>query len=240
MATETTTGSAKMIQEAAGSFLNGHAAMTIIMWIKSNNTYIDRGFLHSHASYAAGNDESITARYDASGASSGGTELIKFCIDATCKTNNGYESASYVQTTALQCLVMSWESGGQEELWIDGVLDTPGHRAAAYTGVTVNNTYCDMHRGGKDGSDAWDGVVYKMTIFNRKLSFNELRSIVTVEGQDTIKNGRILEWQGDQGYPGQTVTGDVTDRSGNDQDGTPSGSPTFAEDAIHTRRRRAA
>ena len=239
MATETAGGSAQDLNLASGTFLNGLSGCTVVLWIKSDATSTDKGMLFTNASPPNGTDQAIGCRYDAAGASYGGTSVIKLSIDAGTKTNSGYESASTVQTTALQCLIFSWASGGQEELWIDGVLDTPTGRAAAYSGTTVNCNNFLMHRGGKDGSNAWDGIIYEMRIYNRKLTVNEVDWINAAKGQDAIRNGMLIKWHGDQSYPAQSATA-ITDRSGNGRDGTNNGTVTYAEDVIHTRRRRAA
>ena len=242
MATESNAGGATSQITYGSAITNGLSAVTVVMWIKSDLTNTDRGFFQTlSTAISGGQDQPLCLRYDAAGATGGGSNLIKCAVDTTDKTNNGLESANGVQTTALQCLILDWEVGDRERLYIDGVETTPTHAPPTHTGTTVNADGVWMHRGGKDGSNCWDGICYELRIYNRKLSAAERQNIVTQRGQDTIRNGLILQWHGDQGAPGTTVSS-VTDRSGNGYTGTAGGStsPTFAEDVIHTRRRRAA
>jgi hypothetical protein len=242
MATETLGAGVTSFISTGVQVTNGYAALTIVAWIKSDVTTSDRGFLYTRAAgLVAGNDDTVSMRYDAAGASGGGTNVIKAGIDSTSKVNNALESASGVQTTALQNLIMDWEAGDRERLYIDGVETTPTNTPPAHTGVTINADDLWLHRGGKDNVNSWDGTIYELRIYSRKLAAAERQNIVTQRGQDTIRNGLILHWHGDQGAPGAAVSS-VTDRSGNGYTGTAGGTatPTFAEDLIHTRRRRAA
>lgn len=237
MAIETSgTGTSEVTVD--GTFLNGNSALSVVLWVKSDVTATDKGFLYTYTTFTGGTDQGTACRYDAAGASGGGSQVIKCCIDSTSKTNSGYESASLVQTTSLQNLIFQWSAGNQEQLYIDGVADVPTARAAAYGGTVTNCTTLRICRGAKDGTACWDGLVHELRIYNRVLSANEISSIATMRGQDGIRNGLIIQWHGDQDYPGQTVTGGVTDRSGQGRTGTPATSPTFAEDLIHVRRRR--
>ena len=236
MATETSGIGTAMIT-TGGSFLNGNSALCVVLWIKSDVIATDHGFLQTYSTGPDGTDQAIGCRYDLSGASGGGSNLIKLCIDAGTKINSGYESASGVQTTSLQSLIFQWSSGNQETLYIDGVLDTPTFRASAYSGTTVNCNTVRMHRGGKDEASNWNGIVYEFRVYDRILTQNEITSIATMKGQDSIKNNLVLLWHGDKSYPNQSVS-TVTDRSGEGRGGTASGTPIFAEDLIHVRRRR--
>jgi len=241
MATESPGGTTSWITYSS-QVTNGYTALTVVAWVKSDETSSDRGFFQTLTSaITGGQDQPCCMRYDAAGASGGGSNLIKCAIDSTDKTNNGLESASGVQTTAPQCLIMDWEVGDRERLYIDNSETTPTNTPPTHTGTTINADSVWMHRGGKDNSNSWNGVVYELRIYNRKLSAAERSAIYAQQGQDTIKGGLVLHWHGDQGAPGTTVSS-VTDRSGNGYTGTAGGtsSPTFAEDVVHTRRRRAA
>jgi hypothetical protein len=166
--------------------------------------------------------------------------VLKGSIDSTGKTNSGFETTANTQKTTLQCVIVVWEAGDREHVWLDGVEDALSDVPANGSGVTVNADSVWLHRGAKDGSNAWDGIVYELRFYNRRLADNEIRAINAMRGLDSIRAGMILKWHGDQGAPGTTVSG-VTDRSGNGYNGTVSGTaPTFAEDVIHVRRRRAA
>lgn len=242
MATETLGAGVTSYISTGMQVTNGYAALTVVAWIKSDITATDRGFLGTRAAqFTGGTDDTVSMRYDAAGASGGGTNVIKCSIDSTSKTNNGLESSSSKQVTTLQNLIMDWADGDRERLYIDGVEDTPSYAPPTHTGVTINADGLWLHRGSKDNANSWNGLVHELRIYNRKLSAAERQAIVTMRGQDRILNGLIIHWHGDQGAPGTTVT-TVVDRSGNGFTGTVGGTtaPTFAEDVIHFRRRRAA
>lgn len=242
MATETLGAGVTSYITYASQVTNGYAGLTVVVWIKSDLTATDRGFLHTRtAAFTGGNDDTVCMRYDAAGASGGGTNLIKAGIDSTSKTNNALESASGTQSTALQCLIMDWAVGDRERLYINDVETTPTNTPPTHTGVTINATAVWLHRGAKDNANSWNGIVHEIRIYNRKLTAAERSAIFAQKGQDTVKQGLILHWHGDQGAPGTNVS-TVTDRSGNGYTGTAGGTatPTYAEDVIFTRRRRAA
>lgn len=242
MATETLGAGVTSYITYGTQVTNGYAALSVVMWVKSDITSTDRGFFHtSSAAIAAGQDAGTCMRYDATGFSGGGTNLLKVAIDSTGKTNSGLESANGTQSTALQCLILTWSAGDRERLYINDVETTPTFTPANGSGVTVNADSVWMHRGGKDNANSWNGIVHELRIYNRLLSAAERSAIYTQRGQDTIKNGLIHHWHGDEGAPGTNVSS-IFDRSGNGHTGTAGGTatPTFAADLVHFRRRRAA
>lgn len=241
MATESPGGGVTSWITYGSAVTNGYSALTVVVFIKSDETSSDRGFFHTSTSaITGGQDATICMRYDVAGASGGGTNVIKCAIDSTSKTNNGLESASSVQTTSFQSLIMDWEDGDRERLYIDGIETTPTATPPTHTGVTINANSLWLHRGAKDNANSWNGIVYELRIYDRKLTAQERQAIVTLRGQDMIRNGLILHWHGDEGAPGTSVTS-TTDRSGAGNTGTAGGasSPTYAEDLVHVRRRRA-
>lgn len=241
MATETNSGAGVSALTYGGAVSNGYSAFSYVLFIKSDATGTDRGFLHTDSgAFAGGTDDVIGCRYDAAGATGGGTSVLKGSIDSTGKTNNGFETSNNSQKTTLQCVIVVWEAGDREHVWLDGVEDVLTHNPATGSGVTAGADSVWLHRGAKDATNAWDGIVYELRFYGRRLTENEIRTISALKGLDSIRAGMILKWHPDQGAPGTAASG-VTDRAGNGYNGTVSGTaPTFAEDVIHVRRRRAA
>lgn len=241
MATETTSGAGVSAFTYGSQVTNGYSAFSYVIWVKSDAINTDRGFMHTRTgALSGGNDDTIGCRYDTAGASGGQDDVLKGSIDSTGKTNNGFETTANTQKTILQCIIVVWEAGDREHVWLDGVENALSHTPSTGSGVTVNADSVWMHRGAKDSSNAWDGIVYELRFYGRRLADNEIRTINAMKGLDSIRAGMILKWHPDQGAPGATASG-VTDRAGNGYDGTVSGTaPTFAEDVIHVRRRRAA
>ena len=240
MATATTSGSVKGLRDASVANLNGLSAVTVVIWVKSGSTSTDRGFFYTVDTTPNGSDHGLGCRYDASGASWGGTNKLKLAVEHTGATQQ-LESSDNTQTTNFQSVVYSWASGQVVQLWLDGVLDNlaTGGTSGANSGTTTNNSAVLMHQGGKDGGNCWNGTVYEIRVYNRKLVENEVFAINTLRGSDGIRSGLIFQWHADAGAPGAAATA-VVDRSGNGNDGVNSGTVTYAEDEVHTRKRRAA
>ncbi|NQT84198.1 hypothetical protein HQ563_14315, partial [bacterium] len=187
-----------------GDYLNGLSAVSVAMWIKSDVTATDKGFIIGMQ--PAGGDRPITMRYDSAGAGFGGTNLLKMGVAST--DNQGadgqqIESSNNSQTTEWQHVCMTWESGGVMYFYINGVEDTPtGRNNANLGGTTCDNTTLLIGKGGKDegASASWDGLIDDVRIYNRTLSASEI-----VE---------LFEWTGGAGAvatpnpaeAGQTVT----------------------------------
>lgn len=242
MATQTASGSgpAGLEVTAIGAVLNGHAAVSVVIWSKSNGTNTDRGQLYTVDNTPNGSDHGLGCRYDATGASWGGPNKLKLSVERTGGVQQ-LETSDNTQTTALQSIIYSWASGQVVQCWLDGVLDalTTGGTSGAGSGTTSNNSACLMHRGGKDGNNAWNGVIYELRFYDRKLTANEVVAIATRKGSDPIIAGRIFFWKANGGAPGAACSS-VRDRAGSSH-GSAVGTVTFAEDGeIAPRRRRAA
>ena len=66
----------------------------------------------------------MSLRYDAQGSKGDGTNVIKAAIRTTDGVQT-YESASDVQTTDWQHIALTWQSGQELKLYINGVMDQP-------------------------------------------------------------------------------------------------------------------
>lgn len=241
MATRTAAGGTSYFTYSS-PVTNGLSAITVVALIKSDSTSTDRGFFHTQAAgITAGSDNAVSCRYDSSGAGGGGSNLLKMAVQHSLPATQQLESSNNSQTTGFQSVIFHWASGEQIALYLDGVQDTPTSNSAGSSGTTTNAAEVWMHRGAKDNANAWNGVVYELRIYNRKLAENEIISIANMNGADGIKDGLILHWHG-EGAPG-TTAGSIVDRSGNGYTGTAGGTttPTYEEDdRVQMRRRRAA
>ena len=128
-------------------YINGLTAFTASAWIKSDVTGTDRGFLHT---IVPDNSDSVLGiRYDAAGSQGGGTNVIKVGVSVN-GTNQLLESSNNIQTTNWQHVVVTWSSGNQLALYLDGSLDTPLYNEAGVTGSLSNATTLFVGQGGKD------------------------------------------------------------------------------------------
>ena len=156
------------------NYINGLTAFTTYLWIKSDVTDTDKGFLI--AKEPDGSDDIFALRYDAVGATSRCTNCIKAGITTTGGVQQ-IESSSGVQTTNWQHVALSWSSGNQLKLYIDGALNTPSSNDSSTNGSITGATTLFFGKGAKDTSSGWDGLLDEVRIYNRELSAEEIALI---------------------------------------------------------------
>jgi hypothetical protein len=166
-----------VLDDDAENYLNGLDALTVSMWIKSNVTNTDKGFLI--CSDPAGSDDIVTMRYDKAGASYSGTDVMKMGLTSTGGEQQ-LESSSGVQVTEWQHVAMTWSSGQPIRFYINGVEDTPSGRHDGMVGTITGNSKLIIGKGGKDdGADeGWDGMIDDVRIYNIALSAAEIAAFV--------------------------------------------------------------
>ncbi len=165
-----------VVDEDAEDYLNGLSALTVCMWIKSNLTGTDRGFIDCEQ--PDGSDQMITMRYDLSGGSYGGRNVIKMAVTSTPDWEQQLESSSNVQTTEWQHVAMTWSSGDVIRLYINGIEDTSTGRTEPNDagGTTTDCTTLLIGKGGKDlGTTAgWNGLIDDVRIYDKALAVDEI------------------------------------------------------------------
>ena len=161
-----------------GEYINGLDAFTVSVWVKSTSIPTDLGIFHGID--PAGSDNVFTLRYDSAGWKvAAATSLIKAGISTT-GGDMSYESASDVQTTEWQHLVLTWSSGNQFALYIDGVLDKPEFNEVAKDGEITAASKFVIGRGAKDNNGtSWDGLIDDVRLYNRVLEEEEIASLAT-------------------------------------------------------------
>lgn len=182
-------------------FLNGLNAITVSMWIKSDLTGTDKGFLDTEA--PDNKDDTIMIRYDVNGANGGGTNVIKAGMSTTGGFTN-IESSSGVQTTSWQHIALTWSSGNSLTLFINGVQDLLSASGVARTGTVNNVVHLMVGKGSKDSSGSWDGLIDDLRIYNRVLSSTEIGYLASVETTAPLaptslaatanRSGAALDW----------------------------------------------
>jgi len=156
-----------VLDNDASQYLNDLRGLTIAVWVKNRETTAtDQGFIIFDD--PAGDDDR-DMRYDAAGATGSGVSVIKCGVTTTSAVGEPIqqlESSEYAQTTAWQHLALTWSTGEQLKLYIDGVLDTP----------TQND------------DQGWYGLIDDVQIYNHALSAAE---IATVKAGGTIPDKDI-------------------------------------------------
>ncbi|MBN2271478.1 MAG: LamG domain-containing protein, partial [Sedimentisphaerales bacterium] len=171
-----------VLDNDANTYLNGLHGLTMCVWVKNRNTAAnDRGFIIFED--PAGNDDR-DMRYDAAGANGDpdGISVIKCGVTTTSPVGQPIqqiESSEYAQTTAWQHLALTWSTGEQLKLYINGVLDTPTANRPGTYGVTTGATKLIVGKGGKDNAVdlGWNGLIDDVQIYNYALSPAEITTV---------------------------------------------------------------
>jgi hypothetical protein len=178
-----------------GTLVNGLEALTVSLWVKSNETRMDRGFVIFEdpvpIGYPSGGDDNRDIRYDAAGSGGRGINVIKCAITSSATTGTvpgrqQLESASNVQTSQWQHLAMTWSSGNFLKLYINGVEDKPTWREPASVGRLIGYTKLIVGKGGKDlgPSRSWNGLIDDVRIYDYALSEEEIKALHDSSVQD--------------------------------------------------------
>ncbi|MFH1881975.1 MAG: LamG domain-containing protein, partial [Planctomycetota bacterium] len=166
-----------VVDENGPNYLNGLDAVSIAIWVKSDVAPTDKGFIICEQ--PDGGDNIITMRYDSSGATGGGTSLLKMAVVAPSDEQQ-LESSSNLQVTEWQHVVLTWSRGEQLKFYVNGVLDTPQANGAPRDVSTSNVTTLIVGQGGKDSGGGWDGLIDDVRIYDHVLS--EVEILGAMEG----------------------------------------------------------
>jgi hypothetical protein len=163
----------RVVDESGPDYLNGLDAVTIAVWIKSNQIPTDAGFIQGEE--PDGGDNIFTIRYDAAGATSGGSSLLKMAIVAPGDEQQ-LESSSNAQTTEWQHIALTWARGEELQLYIDGELDTPSANGSPRDVSTSDVTTFIVGQGAKDAAGGWNGFIDDVRIYDNVLTQVEIQA----------------------------------------------------------------
>jgi len=162
--------------------LEGLAALTISLWLRSDRTGVDRGIFDTRR-WPSGHDDHLALRYDAAGWGGGGRSLLKAGLRTTAGSTQ-IESGSQVQTTGWQHVALRWQSGGEIELYLDG-RHAPTSYSQGPLGGTVTGIETLIFGRGPKGR-AWDGRIDGIRIDDRALEPAEIATLAAARaGSDT-------------------------------------------------------
>ena len=168
----------RVVDENGASYLNDLEAMTITVWIKSRVIGTDAGFIEGEDPDT--NDNVCTIRYDAAGATYGGSNVLKMAV--TSSGEQQLESSGNLQTTEWQHVAMTWSSGDIIRLYINGVEDTPSGNASAASGPQSGVVKFIVGQGGKDTGGGWNGLIDDVRIYDEVLSVERIQGVMIGEG----------------------------------------------------------
>ena len=168
--------------------LNGLTSFSVSVWVKSDRTDTDRGFLNFRIPNL---DDHYGFRYDNTGYQGGENNVIKAGVNTTGGTHQ-IESSGNVQTTDWQHLVFTWRSGEPIKLYIDGVVDTLSYVGAPVSGSITGTSKVRIGAGPSDpgtGVVGWDGYIDDVRIYNRPLTQAEITLLASGEIVDPVPPG---------------------------------------------------
>jgi len=195
------------VMEDLAEAFNDLANFSLSIWIKANDTGIDKGFWEAVDS---GGGDLWGLRYDSTGATAGGSNVIKLGIttsESGGNTNRGadqQESHEGTQTTEWQNIVMTWEDGVGFNLYIDGELDEPTLAMQNTAGTTA---LMDRFVLGDGAKAYWDGYIDEVAVWTSTLTEenaawlaqNSIAGLGAGGGGSTLLAGLIGYWPLEEG-----------------------------------------
>jgi hypothetical protein len=184
--------------------LNGKTGITVSMWVKSDSVDVDSGLLHHGV--ANGADDGLAARFDKTGASGGGTRVMKLTL-ATTDGLAQVESSEHVQTTDWMHIAYTWEDGQPLRLFLNGQEDSsPTFTRGAKSGTIHIPSTLLIGAGPKS---RWKGYIDEVKVYNRALTPAELAEASYI---DNDMDGMRDTWEQTH-FPGVGTdgTGDADD-----------------------------
>ena len=183
-------GHIRTITEAIAAALEGNTEISISAWVESNSDATDKGYISLHTPH--GSDDG-GMRYDVNGSD----HVQKMGIRTTLG-EHAVETSFLSQRTVWQHVVMTWKSGSNIKVYIDGVADT-----LSEVGSTANQDRSGgvlegsgdhalatlfIGRGGKEGgvNVSWDGKIDEVEIFNYALSPLQVASNSTLTSGEPV------------------------------------------------------
>lgn len=174
-------GNGDFFEDSNGeNYINGSTEFSIFLVLKSDQTNTDRGLFIAET--PAGEDKTLTIRYDASGANSNGsfTNVVKTGILNNTESNQ-LESFSDIQTTKGQIISYQWQSGNTYDIFIDGILNNPSAAGPPPVGTISGAGTAIVGKGAKDHPDvtnrSWDGEIAEFIYYGRMLSQSERENV---------------------------------------------------------------
>lgn len=162
-----------------GSWLEGHAAITMMAWVKSDVIGTDRGFIIAENPHGS---DHFGIRYDLDGGG-GDLNVLKMAVYVSNDSDQQLETSRNQQTTEWQHVVMVWEANEQLKCYLDGQLDVPTENEGGRNETTklhASEANFIIGRGGKDESanEGWLGFIDEVAIWSRALSQEEIQAVM--------------------------------------------------------------
>ena len=164
-----------LVNENPESFINGLGAFTFAAWIKADSIGTDRGLYYLRD--PNGNDE-YGFRHDAALQSqSNRPNGFRGGISTTGGTQR-WESVANVQTTEWQHVAVTWASGQDIRMYLDGVPVATGWRDSTRSGTIRSCERLIIGRGTHDQNASWQGLIDDVRIYGSALSQARITTLI--------------------------------------------------------------
>ena len=174
------------VDEDAENYLNGLTAITIALWVKADTTGHNSGFIYGSWTTSNVQDRSLVLRYNQRG--NRGFNVITAVVPTVQRTYQRYESASDVQTTEWQHITLTWSSGNQIALYINGELDVPTYNDQLTVGSVLHLSRLLIGQSGFDQGTSWRGLIDEVLIYNRVLTQQEITDLIPEQSESTVSD----------------------------------------------------
>ena len=166
-----------VIDVDAEEYLDGLDALTVALWIQSEETESDRGFL---TTCDPPEKDCLNLRYDAVGSNGEAENTMKAYVQ-TDEDLHRCEGEAGLQTTDWQHVVMTWTSGDRIRLYADGAPQSLSHDEGPLEGLTCDTEELLIGTGYKETDGAWWGAIDDVRIYDRALSAAEVAALANFE-----------------------------------------------------------
>ena len=170
-------GGDTVLDDDAENYLNGLENVTFSAWVRSNETGVDKGVFDTKD--PDGQDNRPTVRYDVDGVNTGNNNLIKYAVTETNGNQIQEESVSDTQTTAWQHLVLTWQSGGDLKLYVNGTVKDGGNSDEPVTTVSgVEKLLIGQGTKFNEGTGGgWNGSIDEFRAYDETFPESEVKRL---------------------------------------------------------------
>jgi len=164
-----------LFDEEAESYINGLSGFTFAAWINADSLATDSGL---YSLRTPNNDERYGFRHDAQLQNQNNQPNGFRGGVRTTGGDQHWESLPDTQSTDWQHFAVTWESGQDIKVYLDGVPQTPGWIQAAVTGTITGSERLFIGRGTKDGASSFAGLMDDVRIYGDALAQAEVNALI--------------------------------------------------------------
>ena len=170
------------VDEDGEDYLNGLTAFTVALWVKADAIPNSVGLIYGDGVTSGAIDRSLVIRYNSR------DKNILAAVRLNDAKRQEYRSASDVQTTAWQHIVLTWQSGDRLALYINGVLDTPTYNDNAIEGSVASLDKFLIGQASFDQQRSWSGLIDDVRVYNRVLTQQEITDLISEQSESTVSD----------------------------------------------------